>query len=357
MWPAPSTDEPRRLNISCFVFRDVNRNGLYDIADRPQAGLRVHLTGPKKSTEAESNVAGFANFPMSLGNRKQPIDRPGRYAVRAVAPRNYAISTGNAEQTLAFREQQGSPAGLVVEGATCSSIGVVPDLNIVGFVGNAATGEQKIVSVTSADRAASVELAGNRFIAAAGEGRWSVDFQGSGTSARDIEVTHLPVYVSAPNADRDAFEPAGDEVLVDFDGFTSSDTLYEVPNGVAGLHWQNWVATHNKLYKGAGYVNTTTSSEYVGYNSSGQVTAVWSDVPFDFVGTNLGVAWPDAERADIVLRGWRGKDVVYEDRLRASTAGAVFVAADYRSITRLEMSTDTFWQFVADDMRFRVRKP
>ena len=57
------------LHFSRFVFRDVNRNGTYDMGDRPFAGLSVRLVRPDGSEViAQSNLAGFANYNMSAGN-------------------------------------------------------------------------------------------------------------------------------------------------------------------------------------------------------------------------------------------------------------------------------------------------
>ena len=62
------------LHFSRFVFRDVNRNGIYDMGDRPFAGLSVRLVRPDGSEVVmQSNLGGFANFNMSAGNADEPI--------------------------------------------------------------------------------------------------------------------------------------------------------------------------------------------------------------------------------------------------------------------------------------------
>ncbi len=101
-------------------------------------------------------------------------------------------------------------------------------------------------------------------------------------------------------------------------------------------------------------MNGATSGEYVAYNSSGNPATVSSDQPFDFVGASIGSAWPEGEQYDVVIRAWRGDELVHVDRLGPSTAGPVFFDADYRSITRLELASEANWQFVVDDAEFRL---
>ena len=44
----------------------------------------------------------------------------------------------------------------------------------------------------------------------------------------------------------------------------------------------------------------------------------------------------------------------YADRLSVSTTGAVYIDADYRSITRLELWWEASWQIVLDVVTFRL---
>ncbi len=45
-WYTSRDASSRELNISCFAYRDINRNGRYDTVDRPYAGLQVTLRRP-----------------------------------------------------------------------------------------------------------------------------------------------------------------------------------------------------------------------------------------------------------------------------------------------------------------------
>jgi hypothetical protein len=140
---------------------------------------------------------------------------------------------------------------------------------------------------------------------------------------------------------------------VDFDSLTPSDTLYEIPNGYAGLKWANWVATHQKLYVSDGTINCAVSSEYVAYTSSGFPSTISLDAGFDLAGVFLGVAWPEAEEHLAVIKAWRNNQLVYEDRVRPSTRGPVYFDADYRNINRLEISSEASWQVLVDDLEVR----
>ena len=159
-----------------------------------------------------------------------------------------------------------------------------------------------------------------------------------------------------PPADANPPDPLPKAFVVGFDDLVTANTLAEIPNGYRGLG-SNWVATHRILYGGPGYVNGATSGEYVAYNGSGSPASVHSDEPFDFVGANVSSAWPEGERYEVVVRAFRDDELVHTDRLAVSSAGPVFFDADYRSITRLEVSSEANWQFVVDDAMFRTASP
>ena len=140
-----------------------------------------------------------------------------------------------------------------------------------------------------------------------------------------------------------------------FDELTPSDTLYEIPFGYQGLRWWNWIATHQKFYRGAGYINGTVSSEYMAYNSSGQPAHAWreGDKPFDFLGCHVNVAWPRGEEEPVITKAWRGNKLVHTDTLRLDTAGSIYFQAGYRGITKLEFAHGNYERIVVDDCHFR----
>jgi hypothetical protein len=55
----------------------------------------------------------------------------------------------------------------------------------------------------------------------------------------------------------------------------------------------------------------------------------------------------------VVVKAWRSDRLVYEDHMRVSTAGPTCFDADYRSVTRVEFSSEARWQIVIDDLEFR----
>ena len=342
--------ERESLNISCFVYRDTNRNGTYDLGDRPYSALLIDGIGPDGTVTAASNPGGFANFQMLLGGDGVLVAAPGSYRFEARLPDGWEVSSGTATRTIEFVELEGAPAGIVAV-EQCEPYGLVPMLSIRGPIPSGSE-----VEVESDAGPVDVEIVdGVEFRAEVSAGSWTVTMSdGDVVHSRIVDVADAPVVLSAV-ADRDeTTAPLTDPVIVGFDDFTTVDTITEIPNGYGGLDWANWVSTHRVVYGGPGYVNVGTSGEFVAYNSSGHPAAISSDVPFDFVGGYFGVAWPAAEQYDIVLEAWSGDSRVAFDTFRGTISGPLYFAADYRSVTRIEISSTANWQFVVDDLEFRT---
>jgi hypothetical protein len=147
--------------------------------------------------------------------------------------------------------------------------------------------------------------------------------------------------------------PRATSSTVDFDADTKSD-IYKVPNGTAGLGWRNAVIVHNELYGGEGYVNCTISGNYVAYSSSGYPVELYDERGFDFVGAYLGVAWLRAEGETLDVSAWRNNVLVARDSVRLSALGPIWLHADYRSITRLQLKARHYWQVIMDDIVVRT---
>ncbi|NND74212.1 MAG: hypothetical protein HKN44_04320 [Ilumatobacter sp.] len=344
------------LNFSCYAFRDVNRDGVYDTADRPYAALTVEGSGPNGTLLANSNSAGFANFDVLLdGEATSLVDRPGTYSFVATAPEGWMITTDSTPRAVEFVEMTGSPTGLAPSGQ-CEPFGVAPLLTISGTTAVSAVSTGATVTVESSSGARlDPSVSGDSFGVPVEAGEWTVNLASdAGAESRRVLVGDVPVLLSQLNPDREAVQPLPRSVVVGFDDFTAADTLTEVPNGYAGLNWSNWVSTHRLVYAGPGYNNVGTSGEFVAYNGSGNPATVSSPEPFDFVGVNVGVAWPAAEEFAVEVRGWRAGELVYSDTIPGRTAGAVYFAADYRSIDRLEITSAANWQVVIDDAEFRL---
>ena len=349
------TDESPAINISSFVYRDVNRNGRYDVEDRPFAGLEVVLTRPDGSTvKRRSNLSGFTNFPMSAHHFGSDVRDEGEHRIEVQPPAGWKVSSAEPVQTRTFRRLEGSPSGLVIE-RTFTPVGVAPRLLVSGQMEPSTL----LTAEGPAGAVASVEISPDgRFSWEAIPGAWTLHrtTPAGQRISQVIPVRNTPVVVARTTADA-APSPLPVSVVADFDTLTPSDTLYEVPNGYVGLNWHNWVATHQKFYKGEGYVNGTVSGEYLAYNSSGHPARIESERPFDLERLYLAVAWPEAEKHDLHLRAWRGDQLVHDERVRGSTTGPVQVEAHFRSITRVELTSAAYWQLLVDDVQFRLPLP
>lgn len=346
------------MNISCFVYRDINRNGIYDLADRPYSGLNFTLERPNQDpVYGRSNISGFANFKMSLNNADKPIARPGRYKVIAQPRGDWEVTSENIEQSLEITEMPGSPGGLIAA-KTLEPLGIAPVLNVSGRVDSTSGPvlEEYRIRVQAPDGSSSEVDIGQDgdFSFPASPGQWRVALlstDGTG-SLREVLVENYPVIMSAFSLDKEYANPEQNGTTIGFDDLTDSDTLYEIPNGYGGLNWHNWISTHHKFYEGSGYINATVSGEYLAYNSSGHPASISSDGTFDLRGFYIGVAWPKAERSDLLITAWRDDDMTYQDRLRSSISGPVWFAADYKNITKIELSTEKYWQLVIDDLNY-----
>ncbi len=346
----------RKMNISCFAYRDINRNGTYDMSDRPYSGLEVFLKHPDgRQSMRKSNVAGFANFAMSLNNNAHEIRTPGRYSITAKAAEGWQITSGNAAQELIIKELEGSPAGLIAE-QTLLPVGVAPELTISGRLELPANGDPTDYTVTGVfqteNTLEATPSAEGAYSMLAENGVWRLDFHGPDglLTRRVVKLSNYPVIFSTVIPHRQYANRELENKRIGFDDLTQSDTLYEIPNGYANLNWHNWIATHHKFYGGHGYINGTVSGEYVAYNSSGHPATVESSTPFDFVGAFIAVAWPQAEKGFIDIKGWHGDELIYHDRIKTSTSGPIQFAAGYKNVTRVEFSTEHYWQIVMDDI-------
>lgn len=341
------------LNFSCFIYRDINRNGLYDMGDRPYAGLKVSLRRPDGSrAEAESNLAGFANFPMSTISKRTPIHGEGLHEVDVTAPGGWLITSRNSKQSVRFRAFPGSPVALVGD-RTFEPVGIAADLVIKGHFPTATSLEVEDPQGKSRPVPRAVD---GRFEIPASAGNWrlSVGDQSGAAFVRVVTVENYPVFVSGSGLAERGNPAMRKQQSVNFDELTTSDTLIEIPRGYGGLEWINWVATHHKFYQAAGLINATTSGEFVAYNSSGHPAVIEGKGKdrFDLIGMTMSQAWHGGESHDVVVRAWRGDRIVHEDRFRTRVAGPLYFSADYRDISRVEIASAAYWQVVVDDVKF-----
>ena len=352
------------MHMSCFVYRDVNRNGVYDMADRPYAGMKVAIDRPRGGrVETRSNIAGFANFKMSYGDNDKAIYRPGDYTIKVEPPRDWIVTSGNNTQTITLRHLAEAPVGMVAN-RTYEHVGIAPKLTIAGSVRidvkNPPSTIARLEAISPAGETSNVPLSDTgSFLFDASAGSWQLKLttrQGNSIT-REVQVADYPVRVS--QIDSADVQPAKLPNLrtIGFDDLTASDTLYEIPSGYAGLNWNNWVATHHKFYRKHTHVNATVSSEYLAYTSAGHPAVIWSEKPVDFVGVFITMTLDKGESHDVIIKAWRDGELAYADRFRTSSSGPVWFAADYRGVTKIEFSNEGYWHAGIDDLEFRVASP
>jgi len=315
------------LNISLYTFRDRNRNGEYDLGDLPMAAVNVQLNRPDGADRAgQSNINGYANFAMHDQSESAPVSEAGDdYIFKLEVPPGWQVTTGNAYQTIAFRQLEGSISGLVADPPP-TVVGLAPDLVVSGGVaGNIPAGASLLAQGPGGERQEPPLDDHGRFQFTAAPGQWQValrDQAGTLLAQRGFDVTDAPVVLSAlqPGHVEPAAKPVS--VLQDFEYLRRAD-IDKIPNGNAGLGWDYLLAVDNQLYRGPGYVNVLTSGRAVAYNSSGHPVTV-SGYPagsrFDFVGAYFAVAWPRAQGELLRVEAWRGGQQVASDEVTLSSS-------------------------------------
>lgn len=332
------------LHISVFVFRDLDRDGVYDLGDQPMSGIIIDGSGGGMPIWTTSNGAGFANFTMSGPDRQDSIRTPGRYRLKVEVPSNWRVTTHNTVQTVTFRELPGSPADMVADPVP-SLVGLAPDLTISGHLPDAPESQAlkgphgQTLSLSSADS--------QEFMVEAEPGGWhTVDKPDLG-----FRMGMAPVQLARQWWDASGSNGAVETVT--FDDLQSEGVL-KVPTGYRGLGWENVVMTHRKFYPPEGYRNGVVSGEFLAYNGSGHPAAISRQGGFDFVGGYFGVSSLEAEGETLRIAGWRNGKQVYAETLSLSAIGPLYLAAEFDDIDRLTFSTDHYWQFTADDLDFRI---
>lgn len=358
-WDQPSGEG---VNISSFVFRDLNLNGIYDMGDRPMAAIGFELSGNGKTETFRTNISGVANYKMSATLSDHDVTQPGLYRARVIIPPRWFTTTeNNVEQTAVVESFPGSPADMVSR-SPFKPVGLAPKLTITGHIQDATNPAADIhlraLSPKGEEREVAIGTDG-AFTFDVERGRWTLVGQDQKTGEkfrRVVEVGPAPVYLSTIMLGRR--EPGRLPVrrLSNFDTVVVAADIMEIPRGYDGIGWKHFVATHNRTYTGEGYINNTMSGEYLAYNSSGHPIAAESDSPIDFVGGYFGLGWLKSEGEILVVKAWRQDKLVYQDQFELSALGPVNFDADYRGVTRVEFASKHFWQFVADDLTFGFAK-
>lgn len=354
------------LNISGFVYRDRNRNGVYDLGDRPMAAIAFEMTAPEgEKTVNRSNVNGFANFRMSVTKQNAEVTGPGEHHFRVIVPPGWFVTSDNGEQTSGFEVLTSSPADIVAKTTPPVPVGLAPELSIFGHVA-ARNADGDLVVPTDASISAvapdgqivDVIVDGTgTFAVPASEGVWRLTARQAGTNAwieRKVSVNEAPVRLSTLVFGDTIPAPARHQTEIDFENVSKS-VLAKIPSGVGGVDWLYLNVTEMLFYNGPGYVNSAISGGYVAYNSSGHPVTISSKEGFDFVGAYFGIAWRTAEGEELLIKAWRNGELVGEEAIRLSSLGPVWFDAEYRDINKITLTTRHYWQFVTDDMIVRTK--
>jgi hypothetical protein len=200
------------------------------------------------------------------------------------------------------------------------------------------------------------------FAFAAQPGRWEIRAEHVPTGEvlqRQLAVVDGPVRLAALSFGLPHPPALPTVVTQDFD-YLSRAGIGKIPGGSQGLDWDYLIAADNQIYNGPGFVNALRSGKNVGYNSSGHPVTI-TPAPgaryFDFVGAWFAAAWPESEGETLVLEAWRRGELVTREELSLSYLGPVWFDADFRHIDKLTLATAHYWQFITEDMVFRLERP
>lgn len=352
------------MNVSHFIYRDLDRDGVYATGDRPMVGVAVRLTRPDGSQVIRrSNIHGFVNFTNSLTASPVDVSHAGDYEFEVLVPDGWMTTSDNLVQTARYTIKPGSRPG-IISNHVPEPTGLVQKLTISGSVVNqnyepVGSRVEVIAIPENGDHIIQVTDRNGNFAFEANPGLWRIEVGNvelGNSVVRDANVRNAPVRLSAmvlgDDRPHDYSEP---QYTIDFETITLSQ-ITKMPNGPAGLSWQNLIVTENEYYRGEGYINNTMSGRYVGYNTSGYPVVIRHPDGFNFHGGYFGVAWARAEGETLHIRAWREDELVGSESYTLSALGPFWFDADYRNITRLELETEHYWQFVTDDLVFSKNK-
>lgn len=349
------------MNISHYVYHDMNRNGIYDVGDRPLVHFAIKMTRPDGTTVVRrSNLNGFANFTNSMISSPVDVSEPGEYTFDLIVPEGWKVTSGNETQKINYREGTIERSSIIAEKVPIP-VGVVQEPRIDGSVKRNEKDDLNSIEVhvvSPSNKTKKLNIDGDGRFSISGKcadeyGEWMikvVDKINNSETIRKVELDAIPIKMSTIIIGEENIERKTNEKLVDFEDITHS-TIQKIPNGVGNINWENLIVTDFLLYKGEGYVNNKMSGKYVGYNTSGQPVTIYKSGGFDFYGGYFGVAWRNSAEGEILeVRAWHGDELVDEQEFELSALGPFYFDADYRDITKLELKTKHYWQFVVDDI-------
>lgn len=359
--PAKGTN----MNISHYVYYDMNRNGIYDVGDRPLVDFAIKMTRPDGTTVVRrSNLNGFANFTNSMISSPVDVSEPGEYTFELIVPEGWKLTSGNKIQKINYRAGTTERSSIIAEKVPIP-VGVIQEPRIDGSIKRKDKNELNFIevySISPSNKIKKLDVDENGKFSIFGKyaeeyGEWTIkaiDRKNNKEYMRKVKLDTIPVKMSTILIGEENVQKKSDKKLIDFEDITYS-TIQKIPNGVGNVNWYNLIVTDFLLYKGEGYVNNRMSGKYVGYNTSGQPVTISKEEGFDFYGGYFGVAWRNsAEGETLEVKAWRGEELIGEEEFELSALGPFYFDADYRNITKLELKTRHYWQFVTDDILLGV---
>jgi len=107
----------------------------------------------------------------------------------------------------------------------------------------------------------------------------------------------------------------GQAQTINFDDLSPSGNLTQIPNGYAGLNWDNFIVLNTVTFTGLhginGYGNGTVSSPNVAYNNGGQPATISSATPFTLNSGYFTAAWNNGLNLEVIAQS--GSSVVTEN--------------------------------------------
>lgn len=333
------------VNISIFVFNDCSGSGIFETCDRPMAGVVVALVeNDTVISSVRTNANGWANFSASAHDGDAVIRSPGVRQLLVVCPPHWRITSGQAYQDIDLKELKGSIGGISLLEAP-KSVGLSPVPSVSGTI------DEKTSSVT-------VKMNGQSGLHFRGQGIGGQDFfvpasigsiilQWDG-GTRELAVAGLPIHVGTIGGEIGIPKRFKSETI-NFESVTRLD-IGKIPNGYAGLAWNNFVAVRSTIYRGEGYVNCAVGGAYVAYNGSGLPCELSCDSKFDFIACNVGAAWLNSEGEELIVEAFREERLVQRDVVPLSALGPVSYEPNLSQVSRVRFSTAHHWQFVLGNL-------
>ena len=358
--------KPTKLNISIFIFNDKNRNGKYDLGDSAMTGVVTQLIKPNGMIINEkSNKAGYTNFKMALGSSNYQDINKGQegYTFNTQIPPNWKVTTKNKQQKILFSDKVGSPGGLIAANNP-NWVGLAPSLTIKGrLLTNQERSYPKDITLNARGpngRIKKIKLdKSGEYKFDVEQGKWELLFKSKSSNwekIKTIKVNHAPIrimdiYIGSKELPRNK-----NVRLENFDWINYTE-LEKIPNEHLDLNWNYLMAVHHRNSSGPGYNNVLNSGHGIGYNSSGHPVTISANKgeSFDFIGGYFTVGWNKANGEIINLQGFRNGEKIAENKFKLSYLGPIWIEADLRRIDKLIISTEHYWQFGAEDLKFRTK--